>query len=98
MPRFKFQNRFSKIVGSLFIETGEIMILIDLKHYLQKNKCLSINDLALHFDLSHDAIRGMLDHWIAKSRVKKLRCWGECRKGCFSCNKSAKMELYEWVI
>jgi len=73
------------------------MILIDLKHYLEKNKCLSINDLALHFDLSHDAIRGMLDHWIAKSRVKKILCRGECGKGCFSCNKSTKMELYEWV-
>ena len=70
-------------------------ILRDVAGYLQRRKHASLNDLAMYFDTSPDAMRGMLDKWIAKGKV--MRCPAAACQGCSSTCSAAPGEAYEWV-
>ena len=70
------------------------MILADIKTYLRQRGQASLADLALHFDTEPDALRGMLEVWICKGRVRKLQPGGGC-VGCTECNPTAG-ETYQW--
>jgi len=52
-------------------------------------------DMAHHLNVSPDAVKGMLEHWIAKDKVRRLE-GSACNKGCCQCDPSA-LEIYEWV-
>ncbi len=71
------------------------MILSELKSYLIKNKRASLIDMAHHFDVAPDAMKGMLVHWIRKGKVIRLE-GSSCQKGCCQCDPS-HLEIYEWV-
>jgi len=69
----------------------------EVKRYLSERKTAPLNDIALHFDSNPDAIRGILDHWIRKGKVKKLdgqSCGGDCCGG--DCGEHAHKEIYQW--
>ncbi len=71
-------------------------MLLEIKRYMQERKQVSLRDLALHFDADPEAIRGMLDKWIEKGRVRKcssLAC-GSCASDCSAAQQE---EAYEWV-
>ena len=70
-------------------------ILRDVGVYLQQRRHASLNDMAMHFGASPDAMRGMLDRWIAKGKV--IRCPASACQGCASACSSAPGEAYEWV-
>ncbi len=72
------------------------MILSELKNYLRHKKRVSLNDLAVHFDIDADALRGMLGKWISKGKVKRLPVDSSCGSSCCKCDP-AMIELYEWV-
>lgn len=74
------------------------MILSELKRYLTAHKRASIGDLANRFAAEPDAVRGMLAHFIAKGRVRRLDdadANGQCG-GCKKCD-AYTMEIYEWT-
>ncbi len=71
------------------------MILTDIKQYLQTNNRAVLIDLARHFDVTPDAMRGMLEHWIRKGKIKHLK-GNICSKGCCQ-SKPADLEIYEWI-
>jgi hypothetical protein len=68
------------------------MILSDLRDYLATRGRTSLVDLRARFQVDDDALRGMLDVWIRKGRVRRLDA--TC-SGCCGCGGSA--EVYEWV-
>ncbi len=71
-------------------------MLLDIKAYMQQRQHVSLRDLALHFDADPEAIRGMLDKWIEKGRVRK--CSTAACGGCASnCSTRQQEEAYEWV-
>ncbi len=71
-------------------------MLLEIKRYMQERGHVSLRDLALHFDADPDAIRGMLDKWIEKGRVRK--CSSLACSGCASnCSTAQQEEAYEWV-
>ncbi len=72
------------------------MILSELRDYLQTHRRVALQDMAYRFDTDQDALRGMLQKWISKGRVKKLPTGSVCSNGCSKCD-SASVELYEWV-
>ncbi len=73
------------------------MILIELKHYLSEKKRVSLNELAYHFDTTPEAIRGMLEHWIRKGKIRRAE--GACGKsGCHCHLDPATLEIYEWCV
>ena len=64
------------------------MILSELKEYLQSNGQASLKDMAVRFDVSEEALAGMLDHFINKGSVKKLEttsCENVCGHKCSAC-------------
>ncbi|QNT69104.1 FeoC-like transcriptional regulator [Defluviicoccus vanus] len=71
------------------------MILSELKTYLVERRRADLLDMSNRFDADADALRGMLDHWIRKGRVRRLPQPESCGGGC-SCSRR-KPEVYEWV-
>ncbi|WP_083240255.1 FeoC-like transcriptional regulator [Methyloceanibacter methanicus] len=76
-------------------------MLLDLKNYLEAHNPASIGDLATHYSIEPDALRGMLDHWIRKGKVKRLELGCTCKScsqggTCGSCC-STSFEIYQWL-
>ena len=69
----------------------------EVKRYLSERKLAPLNDIALHFDLEADTVRGLLGHWIRKGRVR-LHQDNSCKSGggCGGCGQHHK-EIYEWL-
>ena len=69
----------------------------EVKRYLSERKLAPLNDIALHFDLEADAVRGLLSHWIRKGRVRRHQD-NSCKSGgsCGGCGEHHK-EIYEWI-
>ncbi len=70
------------------------MILSDLKNYVKEHQQVSLRDAALHFDVEPDAMKGMLEFWISKGKIKKYSSESICG-GC-SCSQKEEQELYLW--
>jgi len=73
------------------------MILSDIKKYLLTNRQITLGELCIHFDTEPDPMRGMLEHWIRKGKVKKHSVEESCSSGCLNCCNSGAMEIYEWI-
>ncbi len=72
------------------------MILTQLKSYLKINKRASLIDLAHHFNVTPEAMKGMLEHWIRKGKVRYLENQ-LCQKGCCCPTQLTHLEIYEWL-
>jgi len=72
------------------------MILSELRDYLKRQHRLSLLEMANHFDVDADALRGMLAKWISKGKVKRIDMGEACGTSCCKCDP-AMTELYEWV-
>ena len=73
------------------------MILSQIKRYLSEKKKIALGELCIHFDTEPDAMRGMLEHWIRKGKVKKHTFEESCSNGCLKCRNNGAMEIYEWM-
>lgn len=71
------------------------MILTDLRRYLRQRGQAGLTDIAYHLDAEPEAVKGMLDHWIRKGKVRWHAAGAAC-SGCSKCD-AATMEVYEWV-
>lgn len=72
------------------------MILADLRQYLQERRQVSLNDLAIHFNIDADALRGMLGKWISKGKVRQVSSGESCGTSCCKCDPLLT-EIYQWV-
>lgn len=72
------------------------MILSEIRDYLQARGRASIGDLATRFDAEPDAVRGMLQTYIRKGRVRQLGWSENLCAGCTKC-EPAQVEVYEWL-
>jgi len=71
------------------------MILSNIRDYLKQRGQCTLSDIALHFDTDADAVRGMLEVWIRKGKVKKRSATDSCGTSCQSCDPAA-IEVYSW--
>lgn len=71
------------------------MILSNIRDYLKQRGQCTLSDIALHFDTDADAVRGMLEVWIRKGKVKKSSATASCGTSCQSCDPAAT-EVYSW--
>jgi hypothetical protein len=69
-------------------------MLTTLKGYLVARRAASLSELAREVDADPDAVRGILEHWLRKGKVRRTA--GARCGGCDSC-AAADIELYEWV-
>lgn len=72
------------------------MILPEIRQYLRQRGQASLADIALHFDIDPDALRGMLEVWMRKGKVRKQLATASCGSSCNQCRSSAT-EIYTWV-
>lgn len=72
------------------------MILSELRDYLKQQHRLSLLEMANHFDIDADALRGMLAKWMRKGKVQKVDMGATCGTSCCKCDP-AMTELYEWL-
>jgi len=72
------------------------MILSELRDYLKQQHRLTLAEMANHFDVDADALRGMLNKWISKGKVAKIDMGGACGTTCSKCDP-ALTEIYEWL-
>ena len=72
------------------------MILSDIKRYLAARGQATLADMALHFQSSPDAVRGMLEVWAGKGKVRRHLAAASCGSSCSKCDP-ASVEIYEWI-
>ncbi|MDX2425982.1 MAG: FeoC-like transcriptional regulator [Cycloclasticus sp.] len=72
------------------------MILLDIKNYLKQARSAPVRDIALHFKLTEDDARSMLDHWVRKGQAIKQPIGTLCQGGCNSCAPNT-IEIYQWL-
>lgn len=72
------------------------MILPAIRRYLQQRGQASLADIATHFDIDPEALRGMLEVWMRKGKVQKSRATASCGGSCRQC-PSVATEIYSWT-
>ena len=72
------------------------MILSNIKEYFSEHPAAALSDLSIRFNVEPDAMRGMLEHWIRKGKLRKLDHSSSCSNCCSNC-KSDHLEIYEWT-
>jgi hypothetical protein len=77
--------------------TGGDTVLRRLRRYLQLHRQATLGDLALHFDVPAEAMRGMLEGWLRKGRVRELDAQATCNTSCATACDDTAMTIYEWV-
>lgn len=71
------------------------MILSDIRSYLAEKGQVTLSDVALHFDITPDAARGMLEVWVRKGKVSRRSVSASCGSSCSQCAPAAT-EVYVW--
>ena len=71
------------------------MILRELKEFVQARKQVSLTEISVHFDCEPEAVKGMLDFWIRKGKIKHYSSDNVCGGSC-SCSHKSNNDLYEW--
>ncbi|APZ43707.1 FeoC-like transcriptional regulator [Acidihalobacter ferrooxydans] len=74
-----------------------------VKHYLQARGMAPMSDLVNRFGCDAEALRGVLDFWVRKGRVRELApMQSACGSGCSGCSGSscttpALRAVYVWI-
>jgi len=69
----------------------------EVKRYLSQRRIAPLHDIAMHFDLEPDTVRGLLSHWIRKGKVRLHRQDGCRSEGCCGGCETDSREVYEWL-
>ncbi|GAB6039629.1 FeoC-like transcriptional regulator [Endothiovibrio diazotrophicus] len=71
------------------------MIFSELRSYLKEHHRAAVVDLATRFDSSPAAVRGMLEEWERRGKVRRLPQGTACGGGCCKCAPDS-IEIYQW--
>lgn len=72
-------------------------MLLSLKTFFKEHKTATLQELALHFCKEPQIIRCMLEHWIRKGKICRLRKPSNCGTKCQLCQPQLFTEIYEWI-
>lgn len=70
-------------------------MLRQIRVFFQQQRTASLAELAGRFGVTADAMRGMLEHWVRKGRLRRLPASRVCPQ-CAGC-EAAALEIYEWT-
>ncbi len=74
-----------------------------IKAYLKRRGMAPMSDLVNRFDGDADAVRGVLEFWKRKGRVREIEPQAGCSGGCSGCSRTAcgalgpDASVYAWV-
>ncbi len=72
------------------------MTLIDLKNFVQQRRIVSLREISMHFRSDESAIEAMMERWIQKGVIRKVKMEeGKCGS-CDICASGIKLH-YEWM-
>jgi putative ferrous iron transport protein C len=71
------------------------MILSDLRDYLIESGQVPVTGLARKFGIDEPALRGMLEIWERKNKLRFIQTESNC-DGCTSCAVGS-CEICEWI-
>lgn len=71
-------------------------MLSAIKRYLIQRRQATLADIAMHLDSPQEAVRGMLERWIRKGKVRRLQATASCGSSCRKCDP-ALTEFYQWI-
>jgi len=71
------------------------MILTEVRDYIRSRGLVALRDLALEFDMEEQAMRGVLEHWERKGRIRRLPKGTSCT-GCSTCSPE-DIEIFKWL-
>jgi putative ferrous iron transport protein C len=71
------------------------MILQEIKQYVKERQQVSLQDIAVHFDKEPETVRGILDFWVRKGRIKLQTRTPVCSGSCH-CSANQTQEIYYW--
>ena len=72
-------------------------MLSAIKRYLIQRGPSSLADIAMHLDSPPTAVSGMLEQWISKGRVRRIKATPSCCGiSCCRC-EPVVAELYQWL-
>lgn len=69
------------------------MKLGEIRNYIQQRGESSLNDVAIHFDISKEAAKLALEYWIKKGKIAEQGA--SCGSSCNGCGDAD--ESYQWV-
>ena len=72
------------------------MILTQVRDYLKQHRQAPLKDMALTFNMDQQALKPLIEHWIAKGKVEKMPAGTGCQGGCTSCAPET-IEIYSWI-
>jgi len=68
------------------------MLLADIRTYLKQRKIVSLEEVALHFDIAPDSANFALNYWVKHGKVNVLGA--SCGSACNGCGTEANR--YQW--
>jgi len=69
------------------------MKLGEIRDYIKHRGDSSLEDIAIHFDISKEAAKLAIDYWVKKGKVRAKG--SACGSSCGGCSSSS--ESYQWV-
>lgn len=72
------------------------MTLFELRDFVQQRKVVSLVEIALHFRADEHALEPMLDRWVSKGQMKKIKMDSGSCGSCSACPPGIKIH-YEWL-
>lgn len=70
------------------------MLLAQIRSYLQQRGQASLQDVAIHFDISPEAASLALHYWQKQGKLRQLG--SSCNSSCGSCSDNEDMVIYSW--
>jgi hypothetical protein len=71
-------------------------MLAAVRNYLRQRGQATLGDIALHFDVSPEVARQMLEIWIRKGKVRRTSATPSCGTSCSQCDPVVT-EIYSWM-
>lgn len=71
-------------------------MLTELKAYLMAHPSVRLTDVAVHFAVSPETARALLEHWVRKGKVARLDVAGQCRACDSPCSEGPEV-YYQWL-
>jgi len=71
-------------------------MLPEIRRFLLLRGRATLRDIATHLEAEPFAVRGMLEVWARKGRIRRTPATSACGSACTRCD-AAVVEIYEWV-
>lgn len=70
------------------------MSLVAIREYLKQRGQVSVQEVAIHFDITPEAAQLGLEYWLKRGKARQV---GGCSSTCSGCNSGTSNSTYAWA-